>query len=442
MDTTMDPKSKAVMRNDSHNAKDEIAPVKGGVKDLPSCLFCEAQLSQTVVDLGMSPLCESYVSASQLNRMEPFYPLHVRVCGRCFLVQLEEYVSPENIFSDYAYFSSYSDSWLAHAKAYTEKMTTRFKLGGKSLVVEVASNDGYLLQYFVANKIPVLGIEPAANVAAVAVDLGVPTLVKFFGIATARELVAQGKRADLLLGNNVLAQVPNLNDFVGGMKILLAPSGVITIEFPHLMRLMEENQFDTIYHEHFFYFSFLTAEKIFAAHGLTLFDVEELSTHGGSLRIYARHAEDSAKAVSDRVHELRARELSAGFATLERYQSFAEQVNETKRKLLQFLIQAKKAGKQIAGYGAPGKGNTLLNFCGIRTDFLDYTVDRSPHKQGKFLPGTHIPIYAPERIKETRPDYLLILPWNLKDEIMKQNAFIREWGGQFVVPIPEVTVYT
>jgi hypothetical protein len=442
MDITMDPKSKAVMRNDSRNAKDEITPVKDGVKDLPSCLFCEAQLSQTVVDLGMSPLCESYVSASQLNQMEPFYPLHVRVCGRCFLVQLEEYVSPENIFSDYAYFSSYSDSWLAHAKAYTEKMTTRFKLGGKSLVVEVASNDGYLLQYFVANKIPVLGIEPAANVAAVAVDLGVPTLVKFFGIATARELVAQGKRADLLLGNNVLAQVPNLNDFVGGMKILLAPSGVITIEFPHLMRLMEENQFDTIYHEHFFYFSFLTAEKIFAAHGLTLFDVEELGTHGGSLRIYARHGEDGAKAVSDRVHELRTRELSAGFATLERYQSFAEQVNETKRKLLQFLIQAKKAGKQIAGYGAPGKGNTLLNFCGIRTDFLDYTVDRSPHKQGKFLPGTHIPIYAPERIKETRPDYLLILPWNLKDEIMKQNAFIREWGGQFVVPIPEVTVYT
>jgi len=441
MDITMDPKSKAVMRNDSHNAKDEAASIKDGIKDLPRCLFCEAPLSQTVVDLGMSPLCESYVSASQLNQMEPFYPLHVRVCGRCFLVQLEEYVSPENIFSDYAYFSSYSDSWLAHAKAYTEKMTGRFNLGGKSLVVEVASNDGYLLQYFVANKIPVLGIEPAANVAAVAVGLGVPTLVKFFGAETARELVSQGKRADLLLGNNVLAQVPNLNDFVGGMKILLAPTGVITIEFPHLMRLMEENQFDTIYHEHFFYFSFLTAEKIFAAHGLTLFDVEELGTHGGSLRIYARHAEDNAIAVSDRVRELRARELSAGFATLERYQSFAEQVNETKRKLLQFLIQAKSAGKQIAGYGAPGKGNTLLNFCGIRTDFLDYTVDRSPHKQEKFLPGTHIPIYAPERIKETRPDYLLILPWNLKDEIMKQNAFIREWGGQFVVPIPEVTVY-
>jgi len=437
----MDTKSKIAMANDSFNAKDQAAPRKDAAKDLARCRFCEAPLQQTVVDLGMSPLCESYLSDSQLNQMEPFYPLHVRVCGSCFLVQLEEYVSPESIFSDYAYFSSYSDSWLAHAKAYTEKMATRFNLGSKNLVVEVASNDGYLLQYFVAKKIPVLGIEPAGNVAAVAVNLGVPTLVEFFGTATARELVAQGKRADLLLGNNVLAQVPNLNDFVTGMKILLAPTGVITIEFPHLMRLMEENQFDTIYHEHFCYFSFLTAEKIFAAHGLTLFDVEELSTHGGSLRIYARHAEDTAKAVSDRVHELRTREESAGFATLERYHSFAEQVNETKRKLLEFLIQAKRAGKQIAGYGAPGKGNTLLNFCGIRTDFLDYTVDRSPHKQGKFLPGTHIPIYSPDHIRQTRPDYLLILPWNLKDEIMKQNAYIRDWGGQFVVPVPEVTVY-
>ena len=437
----MDTKSKVGMANDSFNAKDQAAPHKGAAKDLPRCRFCEAPLQQTVVDLGMSPLCESYLSASQLNQMEPFYPLHVRVCRGCFLVQLEEYVSPESIFSDYAYFSSYSDSWLAHAKAYTEKMAARFNLDSKNLVVEVASNDGYLLQYFVAKKIPVLGIEPASNVAAVAVSLGVPTLVEFFGTATARELVAQGRRADLLLGNNVLAQVPNLNDFVTGMKILLAPTGVITIEFPHLMRLMEENQFDTIYHEHFCYFSFLTAEKIFAAHGLTLFDVEELSTHGGSLRIYARHAEDTAKAVSDQVHELRTREESAGFATLERYHSFAEQVNETKRKLLEFLIQAKRAGKQIAGYGAPGKGNTLLNFCGIRTDFLDYTVDRSPHKQGKFLPGTHIPIYSPDHIRQTRPDYLLILPWNLKDEIMKQNGYIRDWRGQFVVPVPEVTVY-
>jgi hypothetical protein len=408
---------------------------------MPLCRFCGTPLRQTLVDLGMSPLCESYVSAERLNQMEPFYPLHVRVCGECFLVQLEQYVSAESIFSDYAYFSSYSDSWLEHAKNYVEQMTTRFQLKASSLVVEIASNDGYLLQYFVSKHIPVLGIEPAANVAAVAVEKGVPSLVKFFGRTTAFELVAQGKRADLLLGNNVLAQVPDLNDFVAGMKLLLAPNGVITVEFPHLMRLMEENQFDTIYHEHFSYFSFLAAENIFAAHGLTLFDVEELNTHGGSLRIYARHSEDSSKPVTARVEELRAREVSAGFSRLDRYQSFTEQVKETKRALLDFLIQSKRAGKQIVGYGAPGKGNTLLNFCGIRNDFLDYTVDRSPHKQGKFLPGTHIPIYAVERIRETKPDYVLILPWNLKDEIIKLNAYIREWGGQFVVPIPTVKIY-
>jgi 2-polyprenyl-3-methyl-5-hydroxy-6-metoxy-1,4-benzoquinol methylase len=373
--------------------------------------------------------------------MEPFYPLHVRVCSACFLVQLEQYVSREDIFTDYAYFSSYSDSWLQHANHYTHQMVERFGLNSANLVVELASNDGYLLQYFVQKGIPTLGIEPAANVAQVAEKKGVPTLVKFFGCETALELAAQGKKADLLLGNNVLAQVPDLNDFVGGMKILLKPQGVITMEFPHLMRLMDENQFDTIYHEHFSYFSFLTAEKIFAAHGLTLFDVEELGTHGGSLRIYARHFEDGSKVVSARVHELRAREESAGFTRLDRYHSFAEQVKETKRKLLEFLIEAKRAGKQIVGYGAPGKGNTLLNFCGIRTDFLDYTVDRSPHKQGKFLPGTHIPIYSPDRIRQTRPDYVLILPWNLKDEIIKQNLYIREWGGQFVVPIPAVRIY-
>lgn len=407
----------------------------------PLCRFCGAPLRQTFVDLGMSPLCESYLSVEQLNQTEPFYPLHVRVCGSCFLVQVEEYVSPENIFSDYAYFSSYSETWIAHAKSYVDQMTSRFPLNENSLVVEVASNDGYLLQHFVARKIPVFGIEPAANVASVAVQKGVPTLVKFFGTNTARELMSQGKQADLLLGNNVLAQVPDLNDFVGGMKILLAPSGVLTIEFPHLMRLMEENQFDTIYHEHFSYFSFLTAEKIFAAHGLTLFDVEELSTHGGSLRIYARHDEDHSKRISARVEELRAREESAGFTHLERYHSFAEQVKETKRELLDFLIKAKRVSKQIVGYGAPGKGNTLLNFCGIRTDFLDYTVDRSPHKQGKFLPGTHIPVYSPDRIRETQPNYVLILPWNLREEIMQQNAYIREWGGQFVVPIPKVKLY-
>lgn len=409
--------------------------------DHSSCRFCGNKLEHTFVDLGMSPLCESYLGADQLNQMEPFYPLHVYVCGNCFLVQLQEYVTPEHIFSDYAYFSSYSDSWLAHASKYTDQMVERFGLNGQSLAVEVASNDGYLLQYFVEKKIPVLGIEPAANVAAVAAQKGVPTLVKFFGTETARELAASGKKADLLLGNNVLAQVPDLNDFVAGMKILLKPSGVITMEFPHLQQLMDQNQFDTIYHEHFSYFSLTTAEKIFAAHGLTLFDLEELRTHGGSLRIYARHTEDSSKPVSDRITELRAREESMGYSRIETYSRFAEQVKQTKRKLLEFLIEAKGSGKTIAGYGAPGKGNTLLNYCAIRTDFLDYTVDRNPYKHGKYLPGTHVPIYPPEHIRETRPDFVLILPWNLKDEIIKQNAFIREWEGKFVVPIPEVKVY-
>jgi SAM-dependent methyltransferase len=373
--------------------------------------------------------------------MEPFYPLHVYVCGRCFLVQLEEFVSPEEIFTEYAYFSSYSDTWLQHASHYTDMIVERLRLGEQSYVVELASNDGYLLQYFVRKGIPVLGVEPAANVAKVAVEKGVPTLVRFFGQQLAHELVAEGKQADLVLGNNVLAQVPDINDFVGGMKILLKPQGVITMEFPHLMRLMEENQFDTIYHEHFSYFSFISVEQIFAAHDLTLFDVEELPTHGGSLRIYARHAEDATRPVGPRAIELRAREEAAGFARIETYAMFGEQVKETKRKLLDFLIKARRAGKSVAGYGAPGKGNTLLNYCGVRTDFLDYTVDRNPYKQGKFLPGTHIPILHPDAIRETRPDYVLILPWNFKDEIMKQVSYIREWGGQFVVPIPEVTVY-
>jgi SAM-dependent methyltransferase len=389
----------------------------------------------------MSPLCESYLNRDRLNQMEPFYPLHVYVCGECFLVQLKAYVSAEDIFSDYAYFSSYSDSWVEHARIYTEQMVQRFGLGPEHHVVELASNDGYLLQHFVAKGIPVLGVEPAANVAEVAVRKGVPTLVKFFGENTARELAAEGRNADLLLGNNVLAQVPDLNDFVKGMKILLKPQGVITVEFPHLMRLMEENQFDTIYHEHFSYFSFTTTVKIFAAHGLTVFDVEELSTHGGSLRVYARHAEDISKPVGERVREMLSREANAGFNALECYASFDEQVKETKRKLLTFLIKAKREGKSIAGYGAPGKGNTLLNYCGIRSDFLDYTVDRSPHKQGKFLPGTHIPICHPDKIKETKPDFVLILPWNLKTEIIEQVAYIRSWGGRFAVPIPEVRVY-
>ncbi len=410
--------------------------------DHSGCRFCGSKLEHIFVDLGVSPLVQSFLSSDQLNQMEPFYPLQVFVCATCFLVQLHEFVAPENIFSDYLYFASYSDTWLAHAKRYTDEMVRRFPISNNSLVIEIASNDGYLLQYFAEKNIPVLGIEPAANVARVAAQKGISSVVKFFSTATARELLAAGKSADLLLGNNVLAHVPDINDFVAGMKILLKPQGVITMEFPHLMQLMEQNQFDTIYHEHFSYFSFLSVQKIFAAHGLTLFDVEELPTHGGSLRIFARHAEDSTKPVGPRVTDLRAREESGGYARLETYSRFAEQVKETKRKLLEFLIKAKRNGKRIAAYGAAAKGNTLLNYCAIRTDFLDYTVDRSPYKQGMFLPGTRIPVYSPDQIRRTQPDYLLILPWNLKDEIIQQNAYIRDWGGQFVVPIPEVTVYS
>jgi hypothetical protein len=393
------------------------------------------------VDLGMSPLCESFLTAHQLNNMEPFYPLHVLVCESCFLVQLQEYVSPTEIFSDYAYFSSYADSWLEHVRRYTDQMIERWRLGPTHQVMEIASNDGYLLQYFVARGVPSLGIEPAANVAAVAIGKGIPTEVAFFGRETARRLVQQGRRPDLLIGNNVLAHVPDIDDFVGGMKILLKPGGVITMEFPHLLRLIEGNQFDTIYHEHFSYLSFLTTSKIFEARGLKIFDVEELPTHGGSLRIYAKHTEDESKAEERRVPELLERELRDGFADISIYTTFGQRVTETKRRLLEFLIGAKRAGQTVVGYGAPGKGNTLLNYCGIRTDFLDYTVDRSPHKHGKFTPGTHIPIFAPERIDETRPDFVLILPWNVKDEIMDQMKHIRKWGGKFVVPIPEVTVF-
>ena len=347
---------------------------------------------------------------------------------------------PEEIFSDYAYFSSYSDSWLEHAKSYTEAAARRFGLNDQNWVVEIASNDGYLLQYFVAKGIPVLGIEPARNVAEEAIRRGIPTEVRFFGESTARDLVSRGKLADLIVGNNVLAHVPDLNDFVSGLKILLAATGVITLEFPHLMRLMEENQFDTIYHEHLSYFSLITAYDLFDRHGLRIFDVEELPTHGGSLRIYACHQENDQRPAGERVADLLSREQQAGFKTVEHYLSFGERVKKTKRKLLEFLIAAKDQGKSVVGYGAPAKGNTLLNYCGIRSDLLDYTVDRSPHKQEHFLPGTHIPIYRPEKIRETRPDYVMILPWNLKEEVMGQMRYIRDWGGQFVVPIPEVKV--
>ena len=408
----------------------------------PPCRFCGAPLRDTFVDLGMSPLCQRHLRADQLGEMEPFYPLHAYVCRECFLVQIEEVVPPQEIFGDgsYAYFSSYADSWLRHAAQYTELVTERFGLGQKSFVVEVASNDGYLLQNFVRRGIPVLGIEPAANTAEAAVRKGVPTLVRFFGAETAKDVAAEHGRASLLLGNNVLAHVPDLNDFVAGLAILLAPDGVLTMEFPHLLRLVERNQFDTIYHEHFSYLSFGTVARIFARHGLEPFDVDELDTHGGSLRVYARHAGRELPPTTPRVARLLALEERLGMRELAWYASFGEQVKETKRKLLAFLIGAKRAGKSICGYGAPGKGNTLLNYCGVGRDFLDFTVDRSPYKQGKFLPGTHIPILHPDALAPARPDYVLILPWNLKDEIATQLGYIREWGGRCVVPIPTTQV--
>ena len=406
----------------------------------PRCRFCSTTLVHTFVDLGMSPLCESYVGAADLQKVEPFYPLHVYVCANCFLVQLLEYVSASDIYSEYAYFSSYSSSWLDHARTYVEMISEKLELDPRSQVVEIASNDGYLLQYFVRKGIPVLGIEPAHNIAPEAEKRGVRTVVKFFGERTARELAAEGVKADLLLGNNVLAHVPDINDFVKGARILLSPTGIITMEFPHLVRLIVENQFDTIYHEHFSYLSFTTVCRIFSEHGLAVFDVEKLATHGGSLRIYACHQGNECRGVTDRAGSLLEEEEAFGIRTLETYTSFTKQVERTKRRILSLLIELKNSGKSIVGYGAPGKGNTLLNYCGIRTDFISWTVDRNPHKQGKYLPGTRIPIYPPERIAETRPDYVVILPWNLTDEIVRQNSFIREWGGRFIVPIPEPRV--
>jgi SAM-dependent methyltransferase len=404
------------------------------------CRFCDAPLRNLFVDLGMSPLCESYVPREKLDGPEAFYPLQVLVCHECLLVQLGQYVPAEEIFTEYAYFSSYSDSWLAHARAYTGAMKERFSLGPDSLVIEVASNDGYLLQYFVEQGVPVLGIEPAANVAKVAVERGVPTLVEFFGRKLAHRLVAEGRQADLVAGNNVLAQVPDLNDFVAGLAAVLKPTGVLTLEFPHVARLIDGNQFDTIYHEHFSYFSLTTTQRIFEAHGLVLVDVEELPTHGGSLRVYGQRKNGAAVTPSAAVATLLERERCTGLAGVDGYAGFGPKVEETKWRLLEFLISAKRAGKRVVGYGAPGKGNTLLNFCGIRTDFLDFVVDRNPYKQGRFLPGTHIPILEPAALTAARPDYVLILPWNLKSEIVSQLSYIREWGGRCVVPIPTLEV--
>lgn len=404
------------------------------------CRFCGAQLQETFIDLGMSPLCETFPSAAALNRGEMYYPLHVYVCEKCFLVQLEEFETPENIFSDYPYFSSYSDSYLKHAKSYVDKMIPRLGLNGQSSVIEAASNDGYLLQYFVQRGVPVLGIEPAANVAKDAVKRGVPTLVRFLGAQLATELARDGKCADLVLGNNVLAQVPNVNDFVEGLKILLRPDGVLTLEFPHLLRTIQRNEFDTIYHEHFSYFSLLTTVKIMEAHGLKIFDVDEIPTHGGSIRVYACRKESPKYTIEAIVQKLIDEEESAGLATLDGYRGFASRVKQIKLSLMDFLLNAAREGKSVVGYGAPGKSATLLHYCGVTKDLLAYTVDRNPHKHGRFCPGTRIPIYPTEQIKATKPDYVVILPWNLKEEIMEQLRYVREWGGRLVVPIPQLTI--
>jgi SAM-dependent methyltransferase len=404
------------------------------------CRFCGAGLKKTFIDLGMSPLCETYPSLGELNRGEMYYPLHVYICEKCWLVQLEEYESAENIFSDYAYFASFSDSWLKHCEKYCAEMQNRFGLGAESLVVEVASNDGYLLQYFVKMGVPVLGVEPAANVAEAAVKKGVPTLVRFFGTEVARELIGEGRAADLVAGNNVLAQVPDLNDFVEGLKLLLKPEGVLTLEFPHLLRLIELNEFDTIYHEHFSYFSLISTLKILGAHGLRVFDVEELKSHGGSLRVFACRETSETHPAEPNVKKVIDDEIAASLDRIEGYENFARQVRETKFELVEFLLKAAREGKSVVGYGAPGKSATLLHYCGIGKDLISYTVDRSPYKQGRHLPGSRIPIYSPERIGETRPDYIVLLPWNLREEIMAQLQYVREWGAKFVVPIPKVAI--
>ena len=404
------------------------------------CRFCSAPLTVTFADLGMSPPSNAYLKPDQLNAMERFYPLHAYVCSRCKLVQLEEFESPSEIFTEYAYFSSFSDSWLKHAERYVGQMTDRFGLGPQSQVVEIASNDGYLLQYFKRRGIPVLGVEPAANVARAALDQrGVPSRVEFFGRGTATRMVADGVRADLLLGNNVLAHVPDVNDFVGGLPVLLKPDGVVTMEFPHLLRLVEHNQFDTIYHEHFSYLSFLTVEQVFARAGLRLFDVDQLPTHGGSIRVYACHAA-SPRPTDPRVEQMRQLERRHGLDGMDVYAAFEARVRATKRDVLEFLIRAKRDGKSVAAYGAAAKGMTLLNYCGVRADMVDYIVDKNPYKQGRFAPGVHVPIHGPERLAQTRPDYVLILPWNLRDEVVDQMRSVRDWGGRFVVAIPKVEV--
>ena len=406
---------------------------------LPTCRFCNTELI-SFCDLGQSPLSNSFLEENQLHIKERFYPLHAYVCGICYLVQLDEFESPKNIFTNYAYFSSYSETWLKHCQEYTSQVISRFKIGQNKKVIEIASNDGYLLKYFKKQNIHVLGIEPAENVAKVAESFGIPTVKSFFNTKLAQSLKDENKQADLMICNNVLAHVPSLNDFIAGLKTLLKTEGVITLEFPSLLKLIEQNQIDTIYHEHFSYFSFLTVERIFSRHGLTIFDVDELKTHGGSLRIYVQHQESIENPINEYVLLVKQMEKKRGLDKISSYLNFTEQVEETKRKLYSFLTKIKQLGKSIAAYGAPAKGNTLLNYCNIGTDLIDYTVDLNPRKQGRYLPGTHIPIYHPDKIKDTKPDYLLILPWNIKDEIMEQMKHINEWGGQFIIPIPNVIV--
>jgi 2-polyprenyl-3-methyl-5-hydroxy-6-metoxy-1,4-benzoquinol methylase len=407
-----------------------------------SCRACGAPLDQIVVDLGVTPLANSYLSDADLARQEPRYPLRVRICKSCLLVQLDEVADASGIFVDeYPYFSSFSETWLRHAQQYVDDVIERFNLGPHSQVVEVASNDGYLLRNFVARNIPALGIEPAGNVAAAAIAAGIPTRVAFFNSATATQLIQDGFRADLVIGNNVLAHVPALNDFVRALAMVLKPTGVITLEFPHLARLLSECQFDTIYHEHFSYFSLLSVEHVLAAQELTVLDVEELPTHGGSLRLFVRHAHNGTQPPEARVAALRQRERAAGLGDLSTYTTFGKSVDRCRESLRRFLITARQDGKRVAAYGAPAKGNTLLNYCGVGPDLVAFTVDRNPAKQGRYLPGTRIPIRHPEHLRDARPDYLLLLPWNLRDEIMEQASFIRQWGGKFVVPIPEVSVH-
>ncbi|MEJ2120788.1 MAG: class I SAM-dependent methyltransferase [Alphaproteobacteria bacterium] len=403
------------------------------------CRFCGAALTETMVDLGETPLANSYVASDQASSYEPRYPLHVYVCSTCFLAQLPAHETPDAIFGDYAYFSSYSQSWLEHCERYAEAMIERFDINPTQRVVEIASNDGYLLKFFKARGIPVLGIEPAANVAAEAQANDIPTLIEFFGTESARGLANARKTADLLVANNVLAHVPDLNDFVEGLRMALKWTGVLTIEFPHLLKLIEQNQFDTIYHEHFSYFSLTTAERVLKVHDLRIFDVEELPTHGGSLRIYACR-DDNERETTTNVARIKVEESETGLQKIETYRNFSRRAAAVGRDLRDFLTSAKSAGKTVAGYGAPAKGNTLLNYCGIGPELLPYTVDVSPHKQGRLLPGSHIPVEHPNVIAERKPDYVLVLPWNLKDEIVSDMAHVREWGGKFVVPIPDVKV--